>query len=113
MQGQRCLVLCNLKPAAMRGITSHAMVLCASDAEHTKVEFVVPPAACAPGERIVFAGCEAVQPEEQLNPKKKVWETVQPDLKTTAEKVPVWKDLPFSTKHGLCTVATIANGNIK
>lgn len=30
-------MLCNLKPAAMRGIKSQAMVLAASNDDHTKV----------------------------------------------------------------------------
>ena len=37
MQGRRALLLCNLKPAAMRGVTSQAMVLCAADAATGKV----------------------------------------------------------------------------
>jgi tRNA-binding EMAP/Myf-like protein len=37
MQDQVILTVCNLKPVAMRGVKSHAMVLCASDAEKTKV----------------------------------------------------------------------------
>jgi tRNA-binding EMAP/Myf-like protein len=37
MQGKRALLVCNLKPAAMRGVVSQAMVLCASDAESGKV----------------------------------------------------------------------------
>lgn len=37
MQNRKVCVLCNLKPATMRGIKSHAMVLAASDSEHTKV----------------------------------------------------------------------------
>jgi len=39
VQNRKVCVLCNLKPATMRGIKSHAMVLAASDSEHTKVEF--------------------------------------------------------------------------
>lgn len=35
--GRRVVVLCNLKPRALRGVKSHGMLLCASDAEHTKV----------------------------------------------------------------------------
>merc|ERR1712108_129303 len=31
---------CNLKPAKMRGIESQAMVLCASNADHTQVELI-------------------------------------------------------------------------
>jgi tRNA-binding EMAP/Myf-like protein len=36
-QNQKVCVLCNLKPVAMRGIKSHAMVLAASNEDHTKV----------------------------------------------------------------------------
>ena len=35
--GRRVVVLCNLKPRALRGVKSHGMLLCASDAEHTQV----------------------------------------------------------------------------
>jgi len=31
------VVLCNLKPRAIKGITSYGMVLCASNAEHSQV----------------------------------------------------------------------------
>jgi methionyl-tRNA synthetase len=37
MQNRKVCVLCNLKPVAMRGIKSHAMVLAASNEDHTKV----------------------------------------------------------------------------
>lgn len=37
MQGRRVLLLCNLKPAAMRGVTSQAMVLAATHPETGKV----------------------------------------------------------------------------
>jgi tRNA-binding EMAP/Myf-like protein len=37
LKGRDVVVLCNLKPRAMRGVTSFGMLLCASDAEHTKV----------------------------------------------------------------------------
>lgn len=36
-QNRKVCVLCNLKPAAMRGIKSHAMLLCASSSDGTKV----------------------------------------------------------------------------
>ena len=65
------LCLCNLKPAAMRGVVSQAMVLCASDEAHTRVELVKPPSGAVVGERVTFAGFVG-QPDAQLNPKKKV-----------------------------------------
>jgi len=40
---RRVLVVCNLKAAKLGGIPSHGMVLCASNDEHTEVEFLEPP----------------------------------------------------------------------
>ena len=37
MQGRRVAVLCNLKPANMRGVPSQAMVLAATSADGDKV----------------------------------------------------------------------------
>lgn len=56
MKDKMVLVLKNLKPASMRGIKSHAMVLCASNADHTKVELLAPPAGSIPGDRVYFEG---------------------------------------------------------
>ena len=43
MQDRRVIVICNLKARNMRGIKSHGMVLCASDAAHENVEPLSPP----------------------------------------------------------------------
>ena len=138
--GARVVCLCNLKPAAMRGVVSHAMVLAASDAEHTRVEVVTPPEGAVVGEAVTFEGY-ANQPDEQLNPKKKVcdgarafpfhagcvrvgmpqpsragaqvWEAVQPDLRTDAACVASYRGLPFTTSAGVCRVASLAEGVIK
>jgi glutamyl-tRNA synthetase len=96
----------------MRGIKSHAMVLCASNDDHTKVEFLVPPEGSRPGDRVFFQGHEGT-PEEQLNPKKKVWETVQPDFKTRADLVAVWKDVEFRTERGLVKTGSLPGASIK
>lgn len=77
MQNRPVLVLCNLKPVKMRGVESQAMVLCASTPE--KVEILAPPPGAVPGDRISVPGYEG-NPDSQLNPKKKTWEKVQPDL---------------------------------
>lgn len=34
---RKVIVLCNLKPRALKGITSHGMLLCASNGDHTQV----------------------------------------------------------------------------
>ncbi|KAI9337989.1 tRNA synthetases class I, catalytic domain-containing protein [Obelidium mucronatum] len=112
MKDKTILVLKNLKPAAMRGVKSHAMVLCASNADHTKVEFLIPPAGSVPGDRVYFEGHEGT-PEEQLNPKKKVWETVQPEFKTRDDLVAVWKDVEFRTAKGVVKTGSLPGASIK
>lgn len=90
MQGRKVVVVCNLKPVTMRGIKSAAMVLAASpkvaegeDSHGGPVELVNPPADAPAGERVFFEGWSAGEPEKQLNPKKKIWETFQPGFTTT------------------------------
>ncbi|MCD7462131.1 hypothetical protein HAX54_047832 [Datura stramonium] len=112
MQNRKVCVLCNLKPASMRGIKSQAMVLAASNSDHTKVELVEPPKDAVIGERVTFSGFDG-KPDDVLNPKKKVWETVQVDLHTNKELVACYKDLPFTTSVGICKVASISEGTIR
>ncbi|KAJ3300623.1 hypothetical protein HK104_009280 [Borealophlyctis nickersoniae] len=112
IRGKTILVLKNLKPASMRGIKSHAMVLCASNADHTKVEFLVPPPGSVPGDRVFFEGHEG-EPDEQLNPKKKVFETVQPGFSTGDDLVATWNGIPFQTAKGVVKAASLNGASIK
>ncbi|OVA01635.1 tRNA-binding domain [Macleaya cordata] len=112
MQNRKVCVLCNLKPATMRGIKSHAMVLATSNEDHTKVELVDPPQSAVVGERVTFPGFQG-EPDEVLNPKKKIWEALQVDLKTDAELVARYKDVPLTTSAGVCKVSSIAGGPIR
>ncbi|XP_022874192.1 probable methionine--tRNA ligase [Olea europaea var. sylvestris] len=112
MQNRKVCVLCNLKPAAMRGIKSQAMVLAASNSDYTKVELVEPPQDAIVGERVTFPGFEGT-PDEVLNPKKKVWETLQVDLHSDKKMVGCYKDMPFTTSAGVCKVSSIREGSIR
>ncbi|KAG7192153.1 G4 quadruplex nucleic acid binding protein [Scheffersomyces spartinae] len=82
MQERYVVVIANLKPVTMRGVKSMAMVLCASNKGDNAVEFVNPPAGSKAGDKIFFEGFNGT-PEKQLNPKKKIWETIQPLFTTT------------------------------
>ncbi|KAK6161741.1 hypothetical protein DH2020_005122 [Rehmannia glutinosa] len=113
LEEMQVCVLCNLKPAAMRGIKSQAMVLAASNNDHTKVELVEPPQGAVVGERVTFPGFEEGLPDDVLNPKKKVWETLQVDLNTDTELVARYKNLPFTTSAGVCKVSSISEGSIR
>ncbi len=102
MEGARVCVIVNVKPGKLRDVKSDGLVLCTSNADHTEVDFVIPPEGAAVGERVMFAGFEG-EPEEVLNPKKKQLDAVSPDLKTNAEGVACYKDIPFTTSAGVCT----------
>ncbi|NXU73946.1 AIMP1 protein, partial [Oreotrochilus melanogaster] len=111
MQNRMAILLCNLKPAKMRGVVSQAMVMCASSPD--KVEILAPPPGAVPGDRITFEGFSG-DPEKELNPKKKIWEQIQPDLHTNDQCVATYKGVPFEVKgKGVCRAETMANSGIK
>jgi len=56
LEGQRVLVLANLKTRKLVGFPSHGMVLCAASEDGSKVEFIEPPADAKIGERVVVDG---------------------------------------------------------
>ena len=88
MQNRRAILLCNLKPSKMRGIMSEAMVMCAST--KGRVEILTPPAGANIGDPVLVEGFER-RPDAQLNPKKKIFEAVAPDLKVNQDKAATYK----------------------
>lgn len=90
MQERYVVTVCNLKPVNMRGIKSTAMVLCGSD--ESKVEFVEPPAGSKAGDKVFFEGYGDEPPMKQLNPKKKIWEQLQPHFTTNEQLEVVFQD---------------------
>ena len=90
MQERYVVVVCNLKPVNMRGVKSTAMVLCGSN--DSKVEFVEPPAGSKAGDKVFFEGYGDDEPLKQLNPKKKIWEALQPHFTTNQDLEVVFKD---------------------
>ncbi|KZF23227.1 nucleic acid-binding protein [Xylona heveae TC161] len=136
MQGRKIVAVCNLKPVTMRGIKSAAMVLAASprlaegeeDSHKGPVELVNPPPAAQAGDRVFFEGWQG-EPESVLNPKKKIWETIQPGFTTTAELGVGFdvKAVPQITAtegkegvaklvvadKGACTVTSLKNGVVR
>lgn len=77
-----------------------------------QVELVEPPAGAAIGERVYVEGFPG-EPDEQLNPKKKIWETVQPDLWSNSECMVCYQGRLLVTPQGTCRVTSIAGGSIK
>lgn len=126
MQDRWVVGVCNLKPASMRGIKSHGMLLCAThkDGKEKGVEPVVPPEGSVPGERVYVEGYEGMEPETQLNPKKKIFETIQPDYCTTDSFECAWlgtgpsdvdkekKPRRIRTSKGVCTAPGYADATL-
>ncbi|PSN62166.1 nucleic acid-binding protein [Corynespora cassiicola Philippines] len=136
MQNRKIVTVCNLKPVTMRGIKSCAMVLAASprvaegeDSHKGPVELVNPPADSKAGDRVFFEGWEG-EPEGVLNPKKKIWESIQPGFTTTdalevgfdVEAVPQLSGegeskktgvAKLKTAAGLCSVSTLKNAVVR
>jgi tRNA-binding EMAP/Myf-like protein len=113
MQGQRLIVVCNLKKANLMGFSSSGMVLCAKSPDG-KVEFVTPPSDAVIGERICLQGVSTCDPYSASQVKKyKVWEKlIAPHLQTDAEGVATWQGIPLITATGKCTVKSAVSSPI-
>ncbi|WVQ93005.1 methionine-tRNA ligase, beta subunit [Kwoniella sp. CBS 9459] len=123
IRGATIIVICNLKPVTMRGVKSFAMLLCATAKDGKEgggVQFVSPPAGSQPGERIYFEGekYENAKPEAQLNPKKKVFETIQPGFITLDTLEAAWIDPEtqsvhkIRTKDGVCKAQSFVGASL-
>ncbi|KAG1801063.1 hypothetical protein EV424DRAFT_1331944 [Suillus variegatus] len=122
MRDKYLVCICNLKPANMRGVKSFAMVLAATskDGKDGGVELIQPPPGCKPGDRVYFEGpdYENAQPLSQMNPKKKIFETIQPgfttlDTKEAAWINPVTKSVHrIRTKDGICVAPNFVGASL-
>jgi methionine--tRNA ligase beta chain len=111
LEGKLVLCLANIKPTKLRGITSEAMVLAASDAGRTRVELIEPPEESVAGDHVTFDGFEW-SPDVTLNPKHKVWEKCQSLLKTSFNGTAMFQDAAFRTASGVCSAPTVFGGII-
>ncbi|KAF7995673.1 hypothetical protein HCN44_006780 [Aphidius gifuensis] len=116
MKDRMVVVLANLKPANLRGVSSHGMVLCASvDGEERKVEPIRPPTDSQPGEKVLVEGYETGNADEVLNPKKKVWEKLAVDLVVNSNGEASWNGnlLLTTSSKGKLTADSLKNVPIK
>lgn len=113
LQDRLGVFLCNLKPVKMRGVESKAMLICASVNDPRAVEPLDPPEGSAPGERVFFEDHESGKPDEELKPKKKVWEKLQPDLRTNGDCIAEWQGNIMKTKLGNIKCRSLKSSPIK
>ena len=99
--GMKVICLANLKEAKLRQVSSAAMVLCASNPEHTAVEVLTIDDSVPVGERLIVPGFEDAA-DEVINPKHKVWELVR-DSKLFAvgsDGTVQFESVPLTSKDG-------------
>ncbi|XP_076390386.1 tyrosyl-tRNA synthetase [Megachile rotundata] len=115
MKDRMVVILANLKPATLRGVQSHGMVLCASVDEPTRrVEPLRPPPDSKPGDKVVVDGYEDGTSDDILNPKKKVWEKLQVDLVVNGSGEASWcGNLLLTAAGGKIVADTLKNVAIK
>ncbi|XP_053694342.1 tyrosine--tRNA ligase, cytoplasmic [Sabethes cyaneus] len=106
------VTLTNMKSSKIRGVESEGLVLCAFNQD--KYEPLSIPEGAKIGERIIVEGFDNTNAEvAQLNPKKKVWDKIQAELKTNSDGEALWKDFSLLTLNGDKICCTLKECNIK
>lgn len=102
MEGQRVVVLANLKERPMVGFKSQGMVMCSCNDDHSVIKLVNPPSTAKPGDRITFEGFEGepATPNEMV--KKKLLENLSPYFRTDENGVANWNGVPFGVAGSVC-----------
>lgn len=116
LSGRMVVLMCNLKPSKLRGITSEAMVMCASNASGDVVELLEPPASALIGERVIAPGFDQGAPDAVLNASKaKFFQAVLDALKTDEARVATYQGVALQTQKGgdALTVKSLTNAHIR
>ena len=78
-----------------------------------QVEILAPPEGSQPGDLVECEGYPR-NPDGILNPKKKIFETCAPDLKTDGNMVATFKGVPLKVQNkGIIKAQTLANVQVK
>lgn len=95
----------------MRGITSEAMIMCA--VSEAGIEVLTPPEGTVPGDLVECEGYIR-RPDSVMNPKKKIFETVAPDLHTNDHLQACYKNVPFTVLgKGFCLAKSLKTVSVK
>lgn len=116
IDGKNVVVVANLKPRNMAGLTSAGMLLCANnggDGDARRVELLLAPDGAVAGERLTW-GDAANEPPHGGNKiaKKRIWEAVQPDLGVNGACEAGWRGVVLTSSAGPVKCASIKDGGV-
>ena len=110
------VVFANLKPRKLAHIMSQGMVMCASNADHTAIELIRPPAGSKVGERVSLQGSPipdfSQDKQAELKPKKKYMENLLTKTKSNDAFEACYNGVPMVTSGGVIKVSTLKNCGI-
>jgi aminoacyl tRNA synthase complex-interacting multifunctional protein 1 len=117
-EGQRVLVVCNLKPAKLGGFVSNGMVLCASwkDAEGTDMVKLIRPSLpdAKIGERVIVetsSGGPVTEPASSTQVKKRnIFSKVAEELLTSLDGIIKWQNKNLITINTKSTIEVEMEG---
>jgi hypothetical protein len=89
-------------------------VIYSSRCSADKYEPIKPPSDAKAGDRIFIEGYNNTKTEvAQLNPKKKVWDKIQSELKTNSDGECVWREFSMMSISGDKITSSLINCNVK
>ena len=114
--GKKIVIVANLKPRNMAGLTSAGMLLCANngeDGDARRVELLLAPDGAVAGERLAW-GDATNDPPHGGNKiaKKRIWEAVQPDLGVNGACEAGWRGVVLTSSAGAVKCASIKDGGV-
>jgi len=106
--GRNLLALCNMKPARLKNVESHGMVLCAKDPANNVVELLAVPDECSVGDRVLpHEVPDSYKPvSAELVKRGKNWEAVAERLCTDTGCVACFDGIPLCVGSGAWLVAS-------
>lgn len=111
------VLLCNVKPTAVHGVQSHALLLTAYRRDcPSSIELLEPAEGSVPGEHVFVEGFSDTSqtPAQQLNPKKKIWDKLQVEFSVDNDLNVVYKDVyQLRTTQGAVTCRTLRGAAVR
>lgn len=109
---QNVVVLCNIKPAELRGHTTYGMILCAESESEDVKELLTPPKDAEPGDFIYCENFERV-PVEVPRKKMRLFDPLASDFSTNNRLIACYQSsYLFVPEKGNIVVKSLKNANI-